>query len=314
MSDKLTIEKFVFQYLDQNPRVEHILFNKKLLSVNDSCYLRRTELCESFESTNHFNINLTYSSPQRISVITLKFEVDFVQNATINDLDINLSISRYRNCVVDERTEFSLERHFWIFICEFKSLEDYKDEKIIHQSIDFSFKSEKTFQLAICMINVYQFLDGCGTPDIPLPASYNRLDDESFEYFLTPQKIKHRMIGDSVITCVYDGNWDKEPPIFEPIIKCHTDEIEMNSGIYKSIKRENFEFFNKTQVAVIDSKILFECNNEENSSNIQVSICYENGLWIGDDLKCKFEGNIHKRFYLICFIFQAKRIEIYYFQ
>jgi hypothetical protein len=61
----------------------------------------------------------------------------------------------------------------------------------------------------------------------------------------------------------------------------------MNSGVYKSIKLENFEFFNKTQVAVIDSKILFECNNEENSFKIHFLLCNENGLWIGNHFKCK---------------------------
>ncbi len=302
----MTIEKFVIQYWDQNWNVESILFNLKLFSANDHCYLRRTKCCEGskFRRFNSFNINLTYSSPQRISVITLTFKVDFVQNATINELDVNLSISRHRNCVIDERTELSLERHFWMFICEFKSLEDYKNDNNNFQSIEFSFKSEKIFQLGICGINVYQFQYDCGIPDLPLHASYNRRDDKSFEYFLIPQKMKYRMIGDSVVTCLYSGNWDKEPPIFEPIIKCNTNEIVMNSGIYKSIKLENFEFFNKTQVAVIDSKILFECNNEENSFKIYVSICNENGLWIGHDLKCKFEGNIHKLFYLICSIFR----------
>jgi hypothetical protein len=96
------------------------------------------------------------------------------------------------------------------------------------------------------------------------------------------------MIGDNVINCLYEGNWDKELPIFEPIIKCNTNEIDMNSSLYKSIKFENFEyFFNESQVAAIDSKILFECNNEQNSFKILGSICNENGLWIGDDFKCK---------------------------
>jgi hypothetical protein len=35
------------------------------------------------------------------------------------------------------------------------------------------------------------------------------------------------MIGDGVITCAYEGNWDKETPIFEPIIKCTIDDIEI---------------------------------------------------------------------------------------
>jgi hypothetical protein len=106
------------------------------------------------------------------------------------------------------------------------------------------------------------------------------------------------MIVDSVITWLFEGNSNREPPIFEPIIKCNTDEIDMNSDLYKRIKLENFEFFNKTQVAVIDSKILFQYNNEENSSKIHVSICNENGLWIGNDLKCKLEANIEKQIFI----------------
>ncbi len=52
-------------------------------------------------------------------------------------------------------------------------------------------------------------------------------------------------------------NWFKEYPN-------NSNQIERNSSIYKLIKFRNFEFFNKTQVAVIDSKILFKCINEEN--------------------------------------------------
>jgi hypothetical protein len=168
-----------------------------------------------------------------------------------------------------------------------QSFEDYKNETITPTIITFSLKSEKKLYLEICAISVYQFPNDCGIPDIPLHASYNRLNKTSFEYFPTPQRNKHLMIGDSVINCLYSGNWDKESPIFEPIIKCNTDQIERNSSVYKIIEFKNFEFFNKTQVAVIDSKILFECINEENSNKTHVLLCNEKGLWIGDDFKCK---------------------------
>jgi hypothetical protein len=84
----------------------------------------------------------------------------------------------------------------------------------------------------------------------------------------------------------------EKPPIFEPIIKCNSNEIDMTSKLYKDFKLENFEYFNKTEVAVIDSKIIFKCYNEENSSKPHVSICNENGLWIGDDFKCKLVANV----------------------
>ncbi len=82
----------------------------------------------------------------------------------------------------------------------------------------------------------------------------------------------------------------------------------MNSSLYKSIKRESFEFFNKTQIAVIDSKILFEYNNEESSSKVLVQICNEIGLWIGDDFKCKLEADNEKTiFQKFVLFFHVKR-------
>jgi hypothetical protein len=246
-----------------------------------------SEKCEPLNETydRYQNFRITYSPPQRISVIELLFNASFVENATINGLNCTLSISPYRNCVLIMKSPI-FRKHKWVFICEFKSFEDYKNETISPTIIQFSFKSEKNFYLEICGIRAYRFPNDCGIPDMPLHASHKKLNDTSFEYFST-QRNKYRMIGDSVITCAYEGNWDKELPIFEPIIKCNASEIDVNSSIYKNIKLENFELFNRTKVAVIDSKILFECNNEENSSKIHVLLCNENGLWIGDHLKCK---------------------------
>ncbi len=51
------------------------------------------------------------------------------KNATINEIVVTLSISPYRNCVLVMKSQFS-EGHEWIFICEFKSYEDYKNETI----------------------------------------------------------------------------------------------------------------------------------------------------------------------------------------
>jgi len=171
------------------------------------------------------------------------------------------------------------------FICELNSFEDYKNE-IYSKSIMFSFESEKNFRLRICGINVYQFQDECGIPDKPLQALI-RETGKTVEYNPTPQEKKYRMIGNNTINCRFEGNWDKEPPLFEPITQCNIEKIQMNSSIHKSFQFLNLEFFNKTEVAVIDSKILFQCNNEENSSIIRILTCNENGSWIGDDLKCK---------------------------
>jgi hypothetical protein len=279
----LTIKKLEYQYLNQSSSVESILLNQTFFDYN--LKLNKSSVCQVFEeTTNYINIHITYFPHYKISVIELKFKVIFVKNATIKELNITLSLGPYRKCIVDKRTEYSNHTHFWTFICEFNSLEDYR---LLKHLIKFSFISEKNFQLAICGIDVYIFQNDCGIPDVSLHGSYYRRDFKSLEYFPTHQRNKHLMIGDGVITCLYEGNWDKEPPIFEPIIKCNTNEIYMTSKLYKDFKLENFEFFNKTEVAVIDSKVIFKCYNEENSSQTHVSICNENGLWIGDDLNCK---------------------------
>ncbi len=266
-------------------------FNFVFISFsNYNLQLNKLNVCEvSEKTTNYINIRITYFPHHEISVIELRFKVIFVENATINELNITLSLSPYRKCIVDQRTEYSNHMHFWTFICELNSSRDYE---ILPNSMEFLFISEKIFRLAICGINVYHFQNECGVPDVPLHASYYRRGFKSFEYFPTNQRNRHLMIGDGVITCLYEGNWDKEPPIFEPIIKCNTNEIDMTSKLYTDFKLENFEFFNKTEVAVIDSQIIFKCYNEENSSKPHVSICNEKGLWIGDNLKCKLITNI----------------------
>jgi hypothetical protein len=288
LSSILTIEKLEYQYLNQSSSVKVFLLKQTFTDYN--LKLNKSNVCKVFEeTTNYINIRITYFPPHKISVIELSFKVIFIENATINELNITLSLSPYRKCIVDKRTEYSNHMHFWTFICELNSLTDYR---ILPNLIEFLFISGKTFQLAICGVNVYSFQNKCGTPDVPLHGSFNRSGSKSFEYFPTPQRNKYLMIGDGVITCLNEGNWDKEPPIFEPIIKCNTNEIDMTSKLYKDFKLENFEYFNKTQVAVIDSKIIFKCYNEENSSKTHVSICNENGLWIGDDFKCKLVANI----------------------
>jgi hypothetical protein len=277
----VNIEKLEYQYLDRNSSVKSILLNQTFPDLNDCKVLK--------ETTNHLKIHAINSQLKRISVIKLKFSVVF---AKIDELDVTLLLGSYRKCIVDSKRSQHFHINEWIFVCELKSLKNYKKDKTVPQSIDFFFKSEKIFRLSICEIYFYHFQDDCGTPETPLHAILKRHGVKSFEYFPIKQKNKHRMIGDGVITCLYDGIWDKEPPIFEPVVKCNTDEIDMNSSHYKSIEFEGFEFFNRTQVAVINSQILIQCNNEENSSKIHVSICNENGLWIGNDLKCKLKKDI----------------------
>jgi hypothetical protein len=95
------------------------------------------------------------------------------------------------------------------------------------------------------------------------------------------------LIGDNTINCLFEGNWDKEPPLFEPIFQCNTSHIDLESKIYKKIELKDLDLFNGTEVAVHNSKIIFECNFGNKISKTLVSVCDENGFWIGDDYKCK---------------------------
>jgi hypothetical protein len=198
------------------------------------------------------------------------------------ELVINLFINPYR--IIDNK-RMNYNGMFHRFICEVNSLEDYRNETNCLQSFKFSFKSTEILSLRNCSIQVYQFQDDCGIPDIPFQAS-TRIQDKTILYYPTVRK-NYRMIGENIINCLFEGDWDNKPPIFEPIERGDMNGIDMKSSLYKRVEYQNFEYFNGTEVAVINSKIVFQCNNGENSSKILVSICHENRLWIGDDLKCK---------------------------
>jgi hypothetical protein len=294
MDTEFIIEKFEYQNMDQKTSIKSILPNKTFSNYYDK---ELKKLCENL-TTNHLNIYITYSrhkSFNRFSVIEIKYAIDFAGNATFDVLNVTLFISPYRKCKV-EKFVTSIPTNDLktdLFFCELESVEGAQKEAIYPPLIKFSFDSETMFKLRILSISAYYVEDDCDTPDIPLHASYYDYNyncttcRRSIKYYQKDDKNKYRMIGDSIINCVYEGNWDKEPPTFEPIIKCNTDQIEMSSTVYKIVKFENFYFFNQTRVAVIDSKILFQCYNEENSSKILVSTCNHTGLWTGDDFKCK---------------------------
>jgi hypothetical protein len=48
------------------------------------------------------------------------------------------------------------------------------------------------------------------------------------------------LIGDNTISCLIEGIWDKEPPLFEPIFQCNTSHIDLNSKIYEKIEIPGF--------------------------------------------------------------------------
>jgi len=84
-------------------------------------------------------------------------------------------------------------------------------------------------------IYVYQFLDNCGILDILLQASTVTLTTQrSVVFYPTPQKREYRMIGDSTMTCIFDGNWDRDPPLFEPVIQCNVEDITKNLSSAKN--------------------------------------------------------------------------------
>jgi hypothetical protein len=164
-----------------------------------------------------------------------------------------------------------------------KSPHYYKNETDISKSLEFTFKSEKEFELQINLISVYQFQNDCGIPDKPLHSTFEIMN-KTVKYY---PDLRYRIIGDNTIKCISDGNWDKEPPLFEPIFQCNTSHIDFKSKIYKKIELQDLELFNGTEVAVNNSKIIFECDFGNKTSKTLVSVCDENGFWIGDDYKCK---------------------------
>jgi hypothetical protein len=285
LNTKTVIKKFQIHYLDRNSSIETI----EGISMNETFAefkekYSETENCLELNETKNFNLQINYSPRNRISAIDLVFEDILAENPKSMKVSVDLYINNFRDCIIYNKY-YRIDGEILTFICESKSLVHYRNETI-PQSFQFTFKSEKIFKLRICEISVYQFQDNCGVPDIPIPASIQDYG-KTINFYPTPQRKKYRMIGDDTINCVFEGNWDKEPPIFKPVIQCDIKDIDLNSSIYKSIKLQNLEFFNETEVAVIDSKIEFQCNNAENSSKIFISFCDENGLWIGDDYKCE---------------------------
>jgi hypothetical protein len=273
VGESLFIETLETTYLDRNSSTEIYPMNESLIETP----------CYHFDETKNLKFKLNYWSPNRISA--LKFNFYHLLNYDLNkNMSINVFINVNRICIIDEQhfDDFS-KRSFLKVVCELKSFEDYKNETLINQSLQFTFKSEDVFKLEICNIFVYQFEDDCGFPDIPLHSTIEKVN-KTVKFY---PNSGYRLIGDNTINCLFEGNWDKEPPILEPIIQCNTEDIDLNSSIYKSIKFQKLEFFNGTEVAVIGSEILFECNDGKNSSEILVSFCGINGSWIGSDYKCK---------------------------
>jgi hypothetical protein len=276
VSDDFLIKTMEINYLDRNSS-KKIIMDKTLFDT-----------CLDFDKTKNLKFKLNYSSPKKISAIKFLAR-DFLnwenRHNLTNKMFINLFFNN-RICIIDQKShsydlvKSDLEIKFG---CEFKSFQDYKNEAHIQESLQFTFKSEYFFNLKICDIFVYQYEDDCGFPDIPLHSTIEKVNNTVKFY---PDS-GYRLIGDNTINCLFEGNWDKEPPILEPIIKCNTSDIDLESKVYKKIELKDLGHFNGSEVAVNNSKIVFQCDFGNKRSKTLVSVCDENGFWSGDDYKCK---------------------------
>ena len=62
----------------------------------------------------------------------------------------------------------------------------------------------------------------------------------------------------------------------------------LNSSIDYKIDIADFEYFNKTKIATIGTKLIFTCNNHTNSTDKTfIQFCNRNGKWEGPQPKCK---------------------------
>jgi hypothetical protein len=221
-------------------------------------------------------------------VISIKYENKSID--VLTDLIVNAFINKYRDCILFDKYLSTQKLYEYDFICELKSFESFKNEtNDMTNSIQFSFKSEAKFKLKIEGITVYKLRKDCGTPDTPLHARYEIRDDIIYYYPLDDKKYK--IVGDNTIKCLFEGNWDKDIPVLEPIVQCSTEHLDLNSSYFKRVEFENFEYLNETEVAVVDSRIKYWCQNYQNSSLIYILVCNEDGQWIGDKNKCYNTSN-----------------------
>ena len=64
-------------------------------------------------------------------------------------------------------------------------------------------------------------------------------------------------------------------------MKCPLNEFDFNSSDYKSYRLLGFEYFNETEVAIIDSRIEFDCNERVAPNQAFTVVCGSDGTWKG---------------------------------
>lgn len=284
--------------MDLNLSFETIAKNVTFLEFVGNCLLYQKSNKEiiDFNVSKSLIFEVFYSPFSRISFIELEIQNTFINTENISEaeLSVNAFVNSYRNCIVGTKSPSYVNKTHLDFICELKSFENYnKETQDLPNSIKFWFRSNKKFELKICRILVSKFQDDCGLPDIPLHAK-SKYTGTNIYYYPSDEK-RHEILGgeqDKTIRCLFEGNWDKDLPLIKSKIHCETNGLALNSSYVKSIEFHNFEYFNETKVAVIDSRIKYQCNNSENSSEIFVLFCSDNGLWIGDMHLCLNISNI----------------------
>ena len=118
-------------------------------------------------SINKLNINIEFKPRKRLSVVVFDFETDIDKQL----LNISIFVNKYRNCF--ENPLYEERGKYWAneFICEAISPEHYKNEtNDLPSSITAIIQSDNNFKFELKSVEVYQFIESCGTPDIPLHA------------------------------------------------------------------------------------------------------------------------------------------------
>ena len=246
----------------------------------------------SLNSSQKFSFQISYSPNARLAYIEL--ELKFLSIIYPAYLKLNMIINSYRDCVNSfERSSNNDSVIEFKFICELKSENDYKKEaKDMSNSLTLSFEYIQKLKIKIKRISVYKLSDECGSPDVPQNArSTIDLGNNIIIYPARPERYAIWGSNSSTVHCLYEGNWDKDFELLYPKIQCPLDEFDFEHGQFKNVSFEYFEYFNNTLIAAVDSKIQFQCNNSQNSSQFYYIYCQVNREWTGDLDVCQQSGS-----------------------
>ena len=247
----------------------------------------------ALNKSRRFIFQIKYSPKARLSYVEMDLQILSEQLPTT--LKVSLHINDYRNCVQSSQKRSQINSVIELkFICEAKTDVDFDIEgKDLPNSLRFSFESQTQFMSRVIRLSVFRFINGCGSPDIPLNA--RTIMDSSKNtmsiYSSKPDRYKIPGVNLETIYCLYEGNWNKEFQSLYSVTTCPLDEFNFGSPLFKNISKEYFEYFNDTLLATVDSKIQFQCNNSQNSSEFHYVYCRGDGHWTGEFDVCN-EGEL----------------------